>query len=360
MNNINKKYKMAGRTPFFGFLASLLLSTSIASAKEIKGQVTDAATGKPLQGVSIEAYGNSKYAAITDVNGRYFISVPDDVSSLYMRVEGCLSQQVAIGKDLTKVDAKMYSDVFSDTYTRSTEAVKLVSASGFGNSAEMSIDPLIQQRLNAQMRTIDRSGIEGGGSVMLINGINSLSRNAQPLVVIDGVIMDMQYDRSLIHEGYFNNILANINVNDIDKVEVLKNGTAIYGAKGANGVLLITTKRCKSMATKIDVTLGGKFMVQPTTATMMDANDYRTYATELLNSVTTSVNGMKFLVNDPNYYYYNQYHNETDWKKEVYRNAFTQTYGINVQGGDDVASYNVSVGYSLANETLKKSDIEEE
>ena len=132
-----------------------------------------------------------KYAAITDVNGRYFISVPDNVSSLYMRVEGCLSQQVAIGKDLTKVDVKMYSDAFSNSYTRSTEAVKLSSASDFDNNVEISIDPFLQQRLNGQMRTVNRSGIEGAGSVMLINGINSLSRNAQPLVVVDGVIMDM-------------------------------------------------------------------------------------------------------------------------------------------------------------------------
>ena len=318
--------------------------------------MTDAATGKPLQGVSIEAYGNSKFAAITDVNGRYFISVPDNVSSLYMRVEGSLPQQVAIGKDQTKVDAKLYSDVFSNSYTRSTEAVKLSSASDFDNNVEVSIDPFIQQRLNGQMRTINRSGIEGAGSVMLINGINSLSRNAQPLVVIDGVIMDMQYNRELIHEGFFNNILANINVNDIDKVEVLKNGTAIYGAKGANGVLLITTKRCKSMATKIDVTVGGKFQLQPRTATMMNATDYRTYATELLTGITSSVSGMKFMNTDPSYYYYNQYHNNTDWKKEVYRDAFTQSYGINVQGGDNVASYNVSVGYSLADETLKESN----
>ena len=345
-----------GQKGVVGMSFLLLLSSSIASAKEIKGQVTDAATGKPLQGVSIEAYGNSKFAAITDVNGRYFISVPDNVSSLYMRVEGCLSQQVAIGKDLTKVDVKMYSDAFSNSYTRSTEAVKLSSASDFDNNVEISIDPFLQQRLNGQMRTVNRSGIEGAGSVMLINGINSLSRNAQPLVVVDGVIMDMQYSRELIHEGFFNNLFANINVNDIEKVEVLKNGTAIYGAKGANGVLLITTKRCKSMATKIDVTLGGKFQLQPRTASMMDATDYRTYATELLNGVTSSVSGMKFVNSDPNYYYYNQYHNNTDWKKEVYRDAFTQVYGINVQGGDDVASYNISVGYSLADETLKKSD----
>ena len=354
-----KRYMSKRRVPFYIILSTLLFTQiNTASAKDIniRGKVTDAATGEPMQGVSVEAYGNSKYAAITDRNGRYRISVPDYVGSLFMRVEGSLPQQVSIGKDLMNVDAKLYSDVFSGNYTRTTNAVRIASSEGFENSVEMSVDPLVQQRLNGQMRTVERSGIEGGGSVMLINGINSLSLNAQPLVVVDGVIMDMQYNRSMIHDGYYNNILANINVNDIDKVEVMKNGTAIYGAKGANGVLLITTKRCKSMATKIDVTLGGKFQLQPRTAEMMDATDYRTYTTELLSGLTNYVSSFRFLNTDPNYYYYNQYHNQTDWKKEVYRNAFTQSYGINVQGGDNVASYNVSVGYSMADETLKESD----
>ena len=353
--NILSKIFPSFRRVGVGFLF-FLFSSSFVSAKVVKGKVVDAATGEPMAGVKIEAYGNSNYTAITNKNGGYSIDVPDYVSSLYMYVEGSLPQQVAIGKNHDKVDARLYCDVFSNSYTSTTETAKRSAASDFGNNAEMSIDPFLQQRLGGSMRTINRSGIEGGGSVMLINGINSLSRNAQPLVVVDGVIMDMQYDRSLIHEGYFNNLLANINVNDIDKVEVLKNDTALYGAKGANGVLLITTKRCKSMATKIDVTLGGKFQLQPRTATMMDAMDYRTYATELLTSLTQSVGSMKFLNTDPDYYYYRQYHNSTDWKKEVYRNAFTQAYGINVQGGDDVASYNVSVGYSMADETLKESD----
>ncbi|MBO4482349.1 MAG: SusC/RagA family TonB-linked outer membrane protein [Prevotella sp.] len=353
--NILSKIFPSFRRVGVGFLF-FLISSSVASAKVVKGKVVDAATGEPMAGVKIEAYGNSNYTAITNKNGGYSIDVPDYVSSLYMYVEGSLPQQVAIGKIHDKVDARLYCDVFSNSYTSTTETAKRSAASDFGNNVEMSIDPFLQQRLGGSMRTINRSGIEGGGSVMLINGINSLSRNAQPLVVVDGVIMDMQYDRSLIHEGYFNNLLANINVNDIDKVEVLKNGTALYGAKGANGVLLITTKRCKSMATKIDVTLGGKFQLQPRTATMMDAMDYRTYATELLTSLTQSVGSMKFLNTDPDYYYYRQYHNSTDWKKEVYRNAFIQAYGINVQGGDDVASYNVSVGYSMADETLKESD----
>ena len=229
-------------------------------------------------------------------------------------------------------------------------------ASDFDNNAEQSIDPFIQQRLGAEVRSVSRGGNEGLGNVMFINGLNSLKSTAQPLVVVDGVIMDMQYERTMLHDGYYNNILANINVNDIDKVEVLRNGTAIYGAKGANGVIIITTKRNRSMATKIDVTIGGKFQLMPRTASMLGAEDFRTYTTELLTARVTDLSSMKYLISDPSYYYYNQYHNHTDWKKEVYENAFSQNYGINVQGGDDVANYNLSVGYTLANSTLKKHD----
>lgn len=325
-------------------------------AKDIKGKVVDAATGEPLAGVRIQAYGNDKYSAMSNAEGEYSLSLPDYVTSVYMTLDGQLGQQVAIGSDLNGVNAKMYSDVFSETYGRQTTATRLSAASGFGNNAEQSIDPLIQQRLAADVRTVSRGGNEGVGNVMFINGLNSLSANAQPLIVIDGVLMDMQYNRSMLHDGYYNNILANLNVNDIDKVEVLKNGTAIYGAKGANGVVLITTKRNRSMATKIDVTIGGKYQLQPRTASMLDADEYRTYATEMLAAKMTDVSGLKFLVSDPNYYYYPTYHNNTDWKKEAYREAFAQSYGINVQGGDAVANYNLSVGYTSANSTLKGND----
>ena len=158
------------------------------------------------------------------------------------------------------------------------------------------------------------------------------------------------------HNGYYNNILANINVNDIESVQILKNGTALYGAKGANGVLIINTKRSKSMATKIDLTISGRYELVPRLPEMMGAEDYRLYTTEMLADKVANVGTMKYLNTDPNYYYYNQYHNNTDWKDEVYDNAFSQNYGINVQGGDNVASYNLSVGYSLGNSTLKGHD----
>lgn len=334
----------------------LSLLTCDAVARDIKGKVTDAATGEPVAGVKVQAYGDSRFSAMTNADGEYTLTLPDYVSSVYMSLEGLQPLQVAIGSDSDGVNAKMYSASFSATYSDATTATYRSTASAFDNNAEQSIDPLIQQRLSGDIRTVSRGGSDAVGNVMFINGLNSLGANAQPLIVVDGVLMNMQYDRSMLHDGYYNNLLANINVNDIDKVEVLKNGTALYGAKGANGVLLITTKRNRSMATKIDLTIGGKFQAQPRTPSMLGAEEYRTYATEMLSSRLTSMSGLNFLVADPNYYYYPTYHNNTDWKKEVTRDAFAQSYAINVQGGDLVANYNLSVGYTKANSTLKSND----
>ena len=121
---------------------------------------------------------------------------------------------------------------------------------------------------------------------MFINGYNSLNLNAQPLIVLDGVIYDMQDDQNMAHTGYFNNLLSAINIDDIEDVKVLKNGTAIYGAKAANGVIVINTKRNKSMATSIDVNISAGFETTPNLPDMMDANEYRMYVSQLLNSTS--------------------------------------------------------------------------
>ena len=323
----------------------------------VTGKVIDAATGQPLAGVIVAAYGEPRYTSMTDEEGHYELKMPDYVRSVSMRVDGYNFTQAAIANE--KADGYLYdSNTFAQNYAPITGATLSAEARQFENTSELSIDPLVAQRLGADMRTVSHGGIPGMGNLMLIEGINSLNANAQPLVVIDGVIMDMQYSRELLHDGYFNNMLTNINVNDIESVEVLKNGTALYGAKGANGVLLINTKRNKSMATKIDVNINGRFELTPRLPQMMQAEDYRLYASELLSAKMNpnSLGKMKFLNNEPDYYYYPQYHNETDWADLIYENAFSQNYGINVQGGDDAASYNLSVGYSLGNSTLKEND----
>lgn len=324
------------------------------NTKTVTGTVTDAATGKPLAGVIVTAYGDARYSAMTDEKGQYELKAPAYTRSVTMRIEGYDLLQKAVADNTA--DGRLYHEAFSDNYRPNTVATVSAEASRFDNTSEVSIDPLIQQQLGGDLRSTTRNGIPGVGNVMLIEGINSLHANAQPLIVVDDFIMDMQYSREMLHDGYYNNMLANLNVNDIESVTVLKNGTALYGAKGANGVVVIKTKRNRSMVTKIDVTINGKYELLPRLPKMMGAEDYRLYATELLADKTSTLGKMKFLNNDPGYFYYKQYHNQTDWTDYIYDNAFSQNYGINVQGGDDVASYNLSVGYSRANSTLKKNN----
>ena len=339
----------------FVMLLTVLTTSAQENLKTVKGQVVDAATQQPLAGVIVSAYGETKYTAMTDEQGLYELKAPDYVTSVLMRVDGYNLQQCAIADG--KANAYLYNEAFSSEYQRQTTAMQSVGAANFDNTSAFSIDPLIAQQLGGDLRSVSHSGVPGLGNMLMVSGINSININARPLIVVDDVILDMQYDRATLHDGYFNNMLANLNVNDIESVEVLKNGTALYGAKGANGVILIKTKRNKSMATKIDVTANGRFELVPRLPEMMGAEDYRLYATELLAGKTASQSHMKFLNNEgPSYPYYEKYHQNTNWKDEVYDNAFSQNYGINVQGGDNVASYNLSVGYSMGKSTLKEND----
>lgn len=320
--------------------------------RQVTGKVIDASTGEPLVGVQINPYENKRYAAMTSEDGLYTIVVPDYVTSLTMQAEGFGMVLCPIDTKTNTANVKLYTDEFTLVYDTKIKATKEKTAGINSLNADVSIDKQIQTSLGSDVRSITRSGQQGIGAQFLMNGLNSLIANAQPLMVLDGVIMDMQYSRPSIHDGFYNNLLANLNVIDIENVTVIKNGTALYGAKGANGVMLINTKRNKSMATKIDVDISGSFENVPNLPDMMNSTDYRYYASELLGTTGTKMTEFKFLKSDPNYYYYKQYHNNTDWSKEVYREAFSQSYGINVQGGDDVASYNLSVGYANANSTM--------
>ena len=322
----------------------------------VSGVVTDAATGQPLPGVRVQAYNNAMYSAMTKQDGSYSLSVPEHVASLVFMIEGCNTSVCSLKGRTEGVDMQMYSDVFAETYSRKTVASRVKTVEIESMNADLSVDNQIQQKLSGDILATMRSGQLGMGASYLLNGVNSLNINTQPLVVLDGVILDMGYDRITMHDGFYNNILANLMVEDIESVSVLKNGLAIYGAKGANGVIQINTKRNKSMATKIDVSIAGNYQLLPKFPTMMNASQYRGYVSELLGTTGTKTSTFKFLQMDENYLYYNTYHNDTDWTKVSYDNAFVQNYSINVQGGDEIANYNLSVGYAMGDATLKESD----
>ena len=322
----------------------------------LHGVVTDQGTGKPLAGIQLQALGHVRYTAMTEEDGTFAIRVPDFATSLYVHAPEYAPLQVAVvaGDSTQHIAIKMLKDKFMPMYGNGTSYT--AKGEAFVDRTGLTIDNEISAKLGADMHTIMRSGALDGGAAMFIRGLNSLTADAQPLVVIDGVEQDMQRDRYSLHDGQFNNMLANISPDDIEKVTVLKNATALYGARGANGVILIETKRGKSMATRIDANVSAGITLLPKLPTMMNATQYRNYATELLGTIDGIVDkniDFRFLNDDPNGYYYHIYHNNTDWTDEVYHNAITQNYSINVQGGDDVGMYNLSVGYADAEYAAK-------
>lgn len=327
--------------------------------KTISGQVFDEATKKPLGGIQVKTLGNDRYTAMTGDDGAFTIKMPVFATALYVYSPEYSPLQVAVPSDTTEiVKVYMLSDKFRPMFSDGTN---YTARRSFVSSAtqNLAVDTEIAGRLGADMRSLQRSGAPAMGNAMFVRGINSINANSQPLVIVDGVELDMQLSRQQLHNGHFNNLLNNIMTADIDKVTVLKNATALYGARGANGVILIDTKRGHSMATRIDVNVSGGVSLVPRLSTMMDASQYRLYATEMIGTIDgmrTYMPTLNFLNDDPTGYYYNTYHNNTDWQDQVYREALTQNYSINVQGGDDVGMYNLSVGYADGNSTLKGND----
>ena len=326
---------------------------------EVKGVCIDAVTKAPLSGILVKTLNNANYTAMTEENGEFVIKVPTFATALYVHAPQYLSQQVAVGAEGQALRIEMMPDKFQTMYTDGTN-ITAQATQKITNTTSQTIETDIEGLMGADVRAITRSGGPGYGAAMFIRGLNSLNANAQPLIVVDGIVQDMQQTRTALHYGDYNNLMLNINPEDIENVTIMKNATALYGAKGGNGVILIETKRGHSMATRIDANVGVGVTLKPRTPSMMDASQYRVYASEMLGTYPdiqnyTDPNTFKFLIDDPSKFYYATYHNETDWKKEVYRTALTQNYNINVQGGDNIGMYNLSLGYTDGKSTAKEN-----
>ena len=339
---------------------------SVAEVRTITGTVYDAATNQPMAGVRVQATGHKRITTMTDGEGKYKLNIPSYVTLITFSTPDYLLVQKPVGKrDI--INIRLYSDKFEENYSSD---IVITSERGFeeGISTAQTIETDIQNKIGADVRTVNRSGTTAIGASMLIRGINSLNANTQPLVVVDGVIWDLQEGNETLHMGIYNDVLSAIDVNDIRDVKVLKNGTAIYGARAANGVIIINTKRGESMATRITANIYANVSLEPNQPSMLSGEDYRLYANDLIGTMNVNPNrSIPFLRSDKPVYdsngkllsgfiYYDKYHNNTDWSDIVYREALTQNYKINVEGGDDVAMYNFSFGYTTGDTPIKGND----
>ncbi len=325
--------------------------------RAVSGRVFSVNTSTPLGGALVSVSGYDGYSTLTNEDGTFQLNVPEYATALKVTAPDHNTVRMGLNESGKLRDLILYSTQVRSKYDADDNILNVASSENFNLSSALNITSEIGEQLGANVRTISRGGTPGIGNFMMMNGLNSLHSNVQPLIVIDGVIVDQQYDRTMIHQGFYNDILTSFNVNEIKSVKVMANGTAIYGAKGANGVILIETKRNTSLATKIDATVSAGITLLPKELPVMSGSQYKAYAADLLRSTGTNLDHFKFLTNDPNNYYYNKYNNNTNWNDVLYKEAFSQNYGITVQGGDDIASYFLALGYNGAKSVLEENDM---
>ncbi len=324
--------------------------------RTIKGCVIAEKDQMPLAGVLVQSIAGEGYSTLTEEDGTFEMQVPTYSSAVSVTIPGFNMIRVGLNRSGELGTIYMQSEASRALYTATDNISNVVSTEEMEFTAARNVTTEVGNQLGANVYSRVRSGAIAVGSYMSIGGVNSLQSNTQPLIVLDGVIIDQQYGRTMLHSGYYNDMLTNINPADIKSVEVLSNGTALYGAKGANGVILINTKRNTSQATRIEASVNMGVEMVPKMYDMMNGSQYKSYASGLMQSTGTKTTSFKFLNPNPDYYWYNKYNNNTDWSDYVYEAALLQNYALSVQGGGDVAGYMLSVGYTKDNSVLKENN----
>ncbi|HSC55488.1 MAG TPA: SusC/RagA family TonB-linked outer membrane protein [Phnomibacter sp.] len=353
------------------YLAGLLLCFQQLSAQKaaapdsvpvvkkifISGKVIDAASKKPIAGAQVSVKDLS--AAISDSAGAFKLSVSSLMDEVVIDAEGFALKQVALnGRNNLQVSLQdetnrsfqqgMVMPLYNSTGIKNTAAAQAYTPEGAWKRPNEALDALLQGKVSG-LNSIRRSGSPGVGANLFLRGYNSLYATNKPLIIVDGMIYDYNdYGQSLIANNY-TNPLALINPQDIDNVTVVKDASSIYGTKGANGAILITTSRAPRQATTIDFGASVSFNQRPESLPVMDASQYRSFLSDMLQSKGLSaaqINAMPYMNDDtasnPDYY---RYHNNTNWQDEVFENTISSNYFLKVTGGDNIATYALSVGY---------------
>jgi len=300
------------------------------SSEHITGRVTDT-EGNPLTGVTVLIKGSTT-GAVTNTTGAYQIQNTKAGQTLVFRFVGMKQKEVSVDNQsvinvtlsdestlLTEVVAIGYG---SQKKKDITGAVSSVKSENFNKGVASSPEQLIQGKV-AGVNVTSSSGAPGSGQRIIIRGQGSIRENTGPLYVIDGFPIGLAGTGS---DDY--NPLSNINSEDIESIDVLKDAsaTAIYGSRGANGVILITTKSGK--AGNMQASVSSKFGI----STM--ANKIDVFSADEFRKNITAISG-KLTDGGGN----------TDWQDELTRTAITQDYNLSLQGGTNNFNYRASAGY---------------
>ena len=316
-----------------------------SQSKKVSGRVTDSA-GMPLPGASVIVKGTAT-GAISDTNGDYsLLNVPENATLLFSFV-GMKPQEIIVGdKTIIHVALEEETIGLEEVIAIGYGTVKKIDLTGSVSSIKTedlkkvpvtSFDQAIQGRA-AGVQVTQASSAPGGRVLIRVRGGNSLSSSNEPLYVVDGY--PISAGTSAGGSGAGQNPLATLNTSDIASIEILKDAsaTAIYGARGANGVVLITTKRGQIGSTK--VTFDGYSGIQQV-ANKLDMMNAREFA-ELVNEARTNEGLSPAFPNNSDLYNFPDpasLGEGVDYQNEIFRSAPIHSYNLGISGGNESVRY---------------------
>lgn len=331
--------------------ALLFYSVSAFSqqVKNIEGKVLDARTGETIIGASVIASDES-VGTITDINGTFRIAVKSFPTSLSISY---------IGYKTEEIDIYEYSEPLIINLKEGGNLLNEVVVIGYGTQKRheltsaistvpaerlQQVTPSVESVLSgsvAGLNVSQTSGQPGAASTIRIRGGNSITGGNEPLYVIDGFIVYNDVTATRTGAGSSDatlNPLASINTSDIESIEVLKDvsATAIYGTRGANGVIIITTKKGKKGSNNINYQVSFGWQSIRKKVEFLDAQQW----TELYNEIRISEGREEDTLPVP------AAGTGTDWQEEALRNGFTQTHQLSFVGGDEKSRYAISGNYT--------------
>jgi TonB-linked SusC/RagA family outer membrane protein len=326
-------------------LSLVLFTLGFALAQRtITGTVTDS-NGEPLIGATVLVKGTAT-GTVTDINGNFSVNVPADAAALVFSYTGYASQEVTLGvSNVVNVtleqDAAQLSEVVVVGYgTQSkrnvTSAISSVDSKAFENVSVQGFESALQGRLPG-VNITGSAGTLGAPQAIRVRGVGSINASNQPLFVVDGVILNDQLgSNNVLGTASGTNPLININPNDIESIDVLKDAAAaaIYGSRGANGVILITTRQGKfNQKARVNIGYYAGYSEPTNQFDLMTGQEYASFWNQAARNrgFTPEAN--------PTLFYDVASQPSTNWHDLVSQKGFVQEGNVGVSGGTQTTKY---------------------
>lgn len=357
-----------------------LCSAMTISAQDhrISGTVSD--EFGPVIGCNViekDANNRNVNATITDVNGNFQLAIKNPKNKLVVSYVGYKTFSQVIGSQTNfQVQLKDANELGTVTVTAkqrfrgdglsipkdevsvATQTMNMEIVDGL---AFTSADEALQGQI-AGLDIVANSGNLGAGTTMRMRGVTTINGSSEPLIVVNGNIMDVpdakDTDWSTATEETYSSLLS-INVNDIESIDIMKDAaaTAIWGARGANGVISIKTKRGKRGKIRIDYNFSLQGNWQPKGYNLLSGDEYTMLMKEELYnptqnpSATTNINELNY---NKSWAEYNNWNDNTDWMKAVTQTGWNQSHGLTISGGGEKAVFRISANYDHQTGTIIK------